>query len=83
MQCLTPATYLEFLNGMKQSMRGIEYEVTHTVADDESVVFDMRVRIDHVDGRQEHYIAMLLVKFDEQEKVSLWKEVYLGLALDA
>lgn len=78
-----PAAYLEFLNGMKQSMLGIDYQVTHTVADEEFVVFDMRVQMDHVDGRREHFVAMLLMKFDDQGKVSLWKEVYLGQPLES
>lgn len=72
-----PKLYLEFLNGMKQSMHGIEYQVTNTVADDASVLFDMQVQIDHVDGRREHFVAMLLMRFDERGKVALWKEVYL------
>ena len=40
------ALYLEFLNGMKTAMAGIEYQVLHTIADEESVVFDMAVQID-------------------------------------
>lgn len=71
------ASYLEFLNGMKSAMLGIEYEILHTVADDESVLFDMAVRIDRSDGQQEFFIAMLLMRFDAHGKVTLWKEIYL------
>jgi hypothetical protein len=73
-----PQTYLEFLNGMKAGMQGIAYQVLHTVADADSVLFDMAVQIDHTDGRQEHFIAMLLMRFDVEGKVALWKEVYLA-----
>ncbi|WP_370678684.1 nuclear transport factor 2 family protein [Comamonas sp. GB3 AK4-5] len=69
--------YLDFLNGMKSGMQGIEYQVLHTVADGDSVLFDMAVQINHTDGRQEHFIAMLLMRFDTEGKVKLWKEVYL------
>lgn len=69
--------YLEFLNGMRASMAGIRYEVLHTVADAESVVFDLLVQITHTDGRVEHFVAMLLMRFDAQGKVLLWKETYL------
>ena len=69
--------YLEFLNGMKTGMAGIEYQVLHTVADADSVLLDMAVQIDHIDGRQEHFIAMLLMRLDAEGKVKLWKEVYL------
>ncbi|MGF6212753.1 sulfatase maturation enzyme AslB (radical SAM superfamily) [Comamonas sp. 4034] len=72
-----PSNYLEFLNGMRASMAGIEYQIIHTVADDDAVAFDMAVQIAHTDGRQEHFIAMLLMRFDDKGKVALWKETYL------
>ena len=71
------ALYLEFLNGMKTAMAGIEYQVLHTIADEESVVFDMAVQIERLNGERESFVAMLLMRFDASEKVSLWKEVYL------
>lgn len=71
------ALYLEFLNGMKTSMAGIEYQVLHAIADEESVVFDMAVQIERLNGERESFVAMLLMRFDASEKVSLWKEVYL------
>lgn len=71
------ALYLEFLNGMKTSMAGIEYQVLHAIADEESVVFDMAVQIERLNGEREFFVAMLLMRFDASEKVSLWKEVYL------
>jgi hypothetical protein len=70
------ASYLEFLNGMKATMTGIEYQVINAVADEDGVLFDMVVQIEHTDGRREHFIAMLLMRFDESQKVSLWKEIY-------
>lgn len=74
------ANYLEFLNGMRATMAGIEYRVIHTVADDDGVVLDMAVQIAHTDGRREDFIAMLLMHFDAKDKVSLWKETYLSRA---
>lgn len=74
------ATYLEFLTGMKRSMQGIEYEIIHTVADDESVLFDMVAHISHTDGRREHFNAMLLMRFGDDGKLQLWKELYLPRA---
>lgn len=72
-----PANYLEFINGMKASMTGIEYQIVHTVADEESAMFDMVAHISHTDGRSERFVAMLLMRFDEHGKVVLWKETYL------
>ncbi|MNW19232.1 hypothetical protein D3C71_2191350 [compost metagenome] len=50
------------------------------MADEDAVVFDMAVQIAHTDGRQEHFIAMLLMRFDDKGKVALWKETYLPRA---
>ncbi|MEX8195120.1 nuclear transport factor 2 family protein [Comamonas guangdongensis] len=72
-----PVLYLEFPNGMKSSMAGIEYQVLNTVADGEGVVLDMAVQIARLNGEQESFIAMLLMRFDEHGKLSLWKELYL------
>jgi len=72
-----PALYLEFLNGMRSTMAGIEYQVLNTVADDEGVVLDMAVQIERLNGERESFVAMLLMRFDESGRLSLWKEVYL------
>ncbi|MGE8234037.1 MAG: nuclear transport factor 2 family protein [Stenotrophomonas sp.] len=78
-----PANYLEFLNGMKAGMDGIDYEIDHALVEDASVVFSMRARIRHVDGRHELFRAMLLMRFNDAGKVILWHEVYLPIASPA
>lgn len=78
-----PANYLEFLNGMKAGMEGIDYEVDHALVDGASVVFSMRAKIAHHDGRRELFRAMLLMRFDEAGKVTLWHEVYVPLPMSA
>lgn len=79
----TRANYLEFLNGMKADMAGIDYEIDHTLVDDTAVVFSMRARIAYCDGRTELFRAMLLMRFDDAGKVTLWHEVYVPLAMPA
>lgn len=76
-----PANYLEFLNGMKAGMEGIDYEIDHALVDGASVAFSMRVRISHTDGRRELFRAMLLMRFNDAGKVILWHEVYVPIAL--
>ncbi|TYK68301.1 nuclear transport factor 2 family protein [Comamonas sp. Z3] len=70
-------SYREFLEGMKQDMQGIRYAIQHATADEDSVVFSMDVCITKTDDSTQHFVAMLLMRFDEHEKVSLWREVYL------
>ncbi|MGO3742930.1 nuclear transport factor 2 family protein [Kerstersia sp.] len=69
--------YQAFLEDMKRSLSGIEYQVDHEVADEHSAVFAMRVTISKVDGSNEHFNAVLLTRFDAQGKVTLWHEVYV------
>lgn len=70
-------TYKEFLDGMKSTMDSIWYQVTHTVADEESVVFSMQVQICKSDHTAEDFCAMLLVRFNDSAKISLWHEIYV------
>ncbi|WP_296251519.1 nuclear transport factor 2 family protein [uncultured Stenotrophomonas sp.] len=76
-----PANYLEFLNGMKAGMEGIDYEIDHALVDGTSVTFSMRARISYADGRRELFRAMLLMWFNDAGKVTLWHEVYVPIAL--
>lgn len=71
------ATYRGFLDGMKRTMQGIDYEIIGTVADDASVVFSMRAVIAHLDGASAHFLAMLRMQFDANGKVTLWEEIYV------
>ena len=70
-------TYKEFLDGMKSTMDSIRYQVTQTVADEESVVFSMQVQICKSDHTAEDFCAMLLVRFNDSAKISLWHEIYV------
>ncbi|WP_293706284.1 hypothetical protein [Stenotrophomonas sp. UBA7606] len=49
----TRATYLTFLNGMKAGMRGIDYDVLHTLVDAQSVALSILAHISHDDDRRE------------------------------
>jgi hypothetical protein len=48
------SSYREFLEGMKQDMEGIRYDIRHTTADEDSVVFSMDVCITKADGSARH-----------------------------
>ncbi|MCX2713149.1 nuclear transport factor 2 family protein [Mycolicibacterium sp. J2] len=72
------ATYLEFLNGFRATIRAIDYDVRETVADGSRVVLAMSAHITRVHGGHERFEAMLLLDFDVQGHVSLWHEVYVA-----
>jgi hypothetical protein len=73
----THGNYLAFLDGFKRSIDAIDYDVRHAVADDAAVVLAMGARVTRVGGEVERFEAMLLLRFDEHEKVSLWHEIYV------
>lgn len=69
--------YQAFLEGMKQSMLAIHYDVRQAVAQGNSVMLAMRVQIDRSSEDKEYFHAMLWMQFDALGKVSLWHEVYV------
>lgn len=69
--------YKEFLDGFRQDIESIEYLVHEMVSEGCSVVLAMTATVLRIDGREDVFEAMLLLMFDEQEKVSLWHEVYV------
>lgn len=71
------ALYLDFLNEMKSTLERIDYQVQHTVADERSVVFSMRALLYRPGGVEESFEAMLMMAFDAEGKVTLWRELYL------
>ncbi|ANH72767.1 hypothetical protein ACS15_3757 [Ralstonia insidiosa] len=71
------ANYKTFLDGFKHAIASIDYKVTQTVADAAGVVLGMRASVTRTHGAVDQFEAMLLLRFDDAGKVSLWHEVYL------
>jgi len=72
--------YQAFLEGFKRTIASIDYELTHTVADEAGVVLAMRATVKRTHGALDQFEAMLLLRFDAEGKVSLWHEVYVNAA---
>lgn len=69
--------YKTFLDGFKHTIASIDYEVTQTVVDDAGVLLGMRASVARTHGAVDTFEAMLLLRFDSADKVSLWHEVYV------
>ena len=69
--------YQGFLEGFKATIADIDYAVQQTVADEDGVVLGMRATVRRVSGATDLFDAMLLLRFDEDGRVTLWHEVYV------
>ncbi|MBB1315556.1 MULTISPECIES: hypothetical protein [Aliivibrio] len=69
-------SYLEFLNGFKANIESICYKVQEYLCDADKVVTVMSAKVRRIDGSIEAFEAMLLLKFDENDLITLWQEVY-------
>lgn len=71
--------YLLFLNRFRQSIAAIHYNVTHEISQATRTVLCMCATVDRIDGSQDQFEAMLLLEFNDQQKITLWHEVYIEI----
>jgi hypothetical protein len=72
--------YFEFLNQMRSTIKSIQYDCHEFIDADTKIIVPMTVTIAHVDNRNDIFEAMLIVQFNENEKVILWEEVYTKIS---
>lgn len=72
------AGYLQFLNSFRQTIVAIDYEVSHEVTEGNKTVLCMRAKVSRLDGSLDQFDAMLLLKFNDRQKITLWHEVYIS-----
>lgn len=71
--------YFEFLNGFRSTIRTISYEFDEFIADGLSVVVPMKACIVRLDGAIENFEAILILKFNQNNKIVLWHELYMRI----
>ncbi|KXO74458.1 hypothetical protein AYJ56_13055 [Brucella anthropi] len=71
------SNYLTFLNGFRSTILAIDYDVQEVVAEGSSAVLAMTATVVRLDETMDQFEAMLLLKFDEADRITLWHEVYL------
>ncbi len=69
--------YFEFLNQFRSTIRTISYVFGDFVVDKVNVVIPLKARIVRTNDSTENFEAILILKFDENDKIILWHEVYL------
>lgn len=70
-------TYLQFLVNFKANIAAINYNVQEYVCNEDSIVIIMNPTITRLDDSEDNFEAMLLLKFNEEDKIIAWQEVYI------
>lgn len=68
--------YYDFLQNFRATIKSISYDVYEYIESDQRVTIPMDAHITRVDGKRENFAAILILKFDANNKIILWHEVY-------
>jgi len=71
--------YYDFLNSFRSTIKSINYELDDFIVDATRVVIPMTAFITRLDDDQQTYKAILILGFDENNKINLWQEVYVEI----
>lgn len=71
--------YLEFLNRFRSTIQTIQYDLGDFIADQVSVALPLKAKIVRSDDSVEHFEAILILKFNDRNRIILWHEVYLKI----
>lgn len=68
--------YYEFLNKFRSDIDSIDYQVQDYLNTESTVVMPLKAIVKRLQGKEEIFDAILLVKFNESGKIVHWQEVY-------
>jgi len=69
--------YVEFLDQFKANIKSIDYDIYEFHQTHDAIIMPMTAHITRLSGVLQNYEAILILKFDEASKITLWQEVYL------
>ena len=69
--------YFQFLNKFRENIKTIAYELEDFVVDSHHVVIPLKARIQLNDNSKQVFDAILILGFNREHKVVLWREVYV------
>jgi hypothetical protein len=69
--------YLAFLNQFRASIKSICYDCHDFIANDEKVAIVLTAHIVRTNAMEDNFEAILILKFNESQKIILWQEVYV------
>ena len=71
--------YFKFLNDFRSTIRSINYEFDEFITSELSVVIPMKAQIIRLDNSEENFEAILVLKFNQNNKIVLWHELYIRI----
>ncbi|MFI5333774.1 MAG: hypothetical protein ACHQT8_01245 [Chlamydiales bacterium] len=69
--------YFEFLNRFRSTISSIQYELYDFIVDQATVAIPLTAHIIRTNGQREDFEAILILKFNQNNKIILWHEVYV------
>ena len=69
-------TYFEFLNQFRSDINSIDYQVQEYLTADSTVIMPLKAIVKRLQGIEDIFDAILLVKFNDSGKIIHWQEVY-------
>lgn len=71
--------YYDFLNFFRATIKSIDYELDELIVDEDHVVIPMIANIVRTNDDREKFSAILILKFNADNKIVLWQEVYIQI----
>lgn len=68
--------YYDFLNKFRSNIDTIDYEVQEYLSMDSTIVMPLKAIVKRLQGEQDIFDAILLIKFNDSGKIVHWQEVY-------
>lgn len=68
--------YFEFLNRFRSDIETLDYQVQEYLNTGSTVIMPLTATVKRVQGRQDVFDAVMLIKFNEAGKIVHWQEVY-------
>ncbi|HEV8051946.1 MAG TPA: AAA family ATPase, partial [Parachlamydiaceae bacterium] len=68
--------YYEFLNKFRSDIETIDYQVQEYINAESGVIMPLQAHVKRVQGNEDVFDAILLIKFNDSGKIIHWQEVY-------
>ncbi|KIC73189.1 Uncharacterized protein DB44_BJ00020 [Candidatus Protochlamydia amoebophila] len=68
--------YYEFLKKFRSDIDTIDYQVQEYFTTESTVIMPLKAIVKRLQGKEDIFDAILLVKFNDSEKIVHWQEVY-------
>lgn len=68
--------YFEFLNKFREDISSIDYKVQEYISSESTVIMPLTAYVKRLQGKEDVFDAILLLKFNDSEKIVHWQEVY-------